>query len=246
MNIVVFYHVWQHQEWKLLFQQQIMSLLFSGLLDQVKQVYICCNGNQVLPLEHPKFVVKYNRHWDNESDTLNNMWKFAQFSPNTHMLYIHTQGVGHKAQAWLNKDAWRIFLEFLLIYQWKECVNKLKDHDAVGVQWLKPCHIAIERNHRVWIDQGLFPGNFWWSNSDYIKKLSQQSLYQYDYFHKQYNIDIPLDPKNERDILRLNSELWVGSKDPKVYNIADIELESMYEDNVFKYLITQHEHNLYY
>ena len=250
MNLVVFYHVWQHQDWELLFQQQIMNLLFSGLLDQVKQVYICCNGNQVLPIDHPKFIVKYNHHWDNESDTLNQLWKFSQFSPDTQVLYMHTQGVGYRVQTRLNKDSWRMFVEFLLIHQWKECVDKLKDHDVIGVQWMNPSMLTINHIHRVPINQGIFYGNFWWANTNYLKTLSQQSLYQYDYFHRHYQINIPLDPEHERKILRFNSELWVGSQSPRVYNIADMNMEnipfSMYNENVFNYLVKQDEHNLYY
>jgi hypothetical protein len=59
-NVTVFYHVWQAPGWQLLFQQQIMNMYVSGLYDAANTIYVCCNGEESLPFDNTKLVIKRN------------------------------------------------------------------------------------------------------------------------------------------------------------------------------------------
>ena len=52
-------------------------------------------------------------------------------------------------------DDWRNFMNWSVIEQWKQCVEALKECDAVGP------NLDME----PWVH---FSGNFWWAKSEWI------------------------------------------------------------------------------
>jgi hypothetical protein len=59
-----------------------------------------------------------------------------------------------------NVQSWRDYVEHFSINSWSECVQRLENYDAVGVDWL-----ANDDG------TGRFDGNFWWATSSYLSKL---------------------------------------------------------------------------
>jgi hypothetical protein len=80
------------------------------------------------------------------------------------ILYFHAKGTSYPKmhKHFENLQDWRRYMEYFLIYNYKKCIESLKNHDVCGVNW--------------W-DGGKYPphfsGNFWWTKMDYIKKLSK-------------------------------------------------------------------------
>lgn len=249
MNLICFYHVWQIPGWELLYQQQIMALYTSGLYNHLKTIYVCCNGKENLPFETPKIIQRYNNNHTNESDTLHSMWQFSNVNKSAKILYLHTKGISYQLHPLRkNIDAWRLYLEFYNIYKWKDCVEKLNEYDIVGTEWTSVAtnYVAKDKQINLPNNAGIYLGNFWWANANYISSLNKDYLFDYSASHKIEGIDIEekYNPSEEdkSQILRHNSELWLGTNLPKKFNFRNLNetyLEITPQENsdpIFKFL----------
>lgn len=239
-NITVFYHVWQAPGWQLLFQQQIMSMCVSGLYDATNTIYVCCNGEEPLPFDNTKLVIKRNTHLDIEADTLHQMWQYCNMVSDQKILYIHTKGLSWgSGQERVTVDAWRLYLERYVIHDWKHCVTKLDDHDVVGTEWMDGPAIYVGPGKQVLAlnNSGIFVGNFWWANSSYIRTLDPGYLYDFQAQHRMegvHDLDA-LTPCEQLQILRFNSELWLGSGNPKHHSFYRLHAR-FYDTNIMSRL----------
>ena len=237
-RINVFYHVWQQEGWEQLFQSQIMSLYTSGLCNECEGIYICINGKHRLPFELPKFHVRFNTNFKNESDTLKEMWNFCSVVKDSKILYIHTKGIGYGTSLERPcQDAWRLYLEFYNIYKWKECVKKLEIYDAVGTELdnYPKLYVGYKKQIPALKNAGIFVGNFWWANSEYIKTLDPNYIHKYNVPHivEGFPQDIleKLSDNDKQEILRFNSELWIGSNNPKLFSFKQYKV-AFYDTNI--------------
>lgn len=237
-GINVFYHVWQGEGWEILFQQQIMSLYTSGLYDASDGVYICVNGRFRLPFDLSKFHVRYNQNQTNEADTLKELWDLCSLLPNQKVLYFHTKGLSYNnSLGRRNVDGWRHYLEYYNIHRWKDCIEKLKTYDVVGTEWDSKPNLYIGYKNQVLAlkNAGIYVGNFWWSNSEYIKTLDPNYLYKYNApqviegFPEHILENLTEDDKKQ--LLRFNSELWIGSNNPKHFSFKEFKV-AFYDTNI--------------
>jgi hypothetical protein len=116
------------------------------------------------------------------------------------MLYLHTKGVSY-ANPYIKKniDAWVRYLDLYVIKQWEECIKGLERNDAAGglYESSNPKH---------------FSGNFWWTNSDYLKTLPRL---------------------NAGNVLKYNrGEFWILSQTDKVYSVKDNPTTDRYQNYV--------------
>lgn len=241
-RINIFYHVWQGEGWEVIFQQQIMSLYVSGLYDTCDNVYICINGKYRLPFDLSKFQVCYNQNQTNESDTLKKMWNLCSILPNQKILYLHTKGLSYGTSPQRqNVDGWRHYLEYYNIHKWRSCVEKLDEYDIVGTEWNKCPTLYVGYKQKVIAlkNSGIYEGNIWWANSNYIKSLDPNYLYKFDAPHILEGISENtlknLTEDDKRQILRFNSELWVGSNSPNYFSFEVLNT-SFYDTNVLNNL----------
>ena len=73
------------------------------------------------------------------------------------VLYFHSKGVLNNGAA--SVANWREILNHFCITEWAECVGQLQQADVVGLKESSKLNIVS--------------GNFWWSNSAYIKSLPE-------------------------------------------------------------------------
>lgn len=148
-----------------IFLDQIDKIRTSGLYNKLDFIFIIMVGPHIKLCNDPKFRVIY--YSPNEQE-----WEFPtiklikSFSDNinkkVNILYIHTKGVLNKP----NAKEWRDYLEYFLISNHNQCLYYLNNNrDCVGV------NVNI---HPQQGDNGArchFSANFWWTNTNYIKKL---------------------------------------------------------------------------
>jgi hypothetical protein len=233
MNLVCFYHVWQIPGWELLYQQQIMALYTSGLYDKLDNIYVCCNGQEKLPFETSKIILRFNNNYENENDTLYTMWQLSNINKNLKILYIHTKGISYQFHpSRKNVDGWRLYMEFYNIHKWKDCVEKLDTYDIVGTEWVIAPTNYVNEKEQIFLfkNAGFYLGSFWWATSKYISSLDKNYLFNYKAAHEieDYDIETKFNPSDndKKNILRHNSELWLGTNSPKYYNFRNLnELE---------------------
>lgn len=186
MKLVHFYHVYADGLWREPVLHHIDSLNESGLMDELDEVFIGLVGSeenrkrveQVCP---GVVVAEAETGW--EQVTIEALHQYAKDN-DAHILYAHTKG------AWSDSELarqWRISMTYDTVIRWRDCVEALSRVDAVGAHWLKSNEVEhSEHDH-------FFAGNFWWANTDYLRKLQ------------------PV-----RNETRYNAEGWIGLAQPRV------------------------------
>lgn len=148
-----------------IFLEQIDNIKISGLYNKLDFIFITMVGPHIKLYNDPKFRVIYfstnEKEW--EFPTLKLIKSFSDnINKKVNILYIHTKGVLNKP----NAKEWRKYLEHFLISNHNQCLYYLNnDRDCVGV------NVNIHPKNGINVSRCHFSGNFWWSNSSYIKNL---------------------------------------------------------------------------
>jgi len=164
MGIFCFMHVCNKSIGISIFKDQILKIINSGLYEKLDKIYIgylgeYCNEFKDLLFQHDKLnLIFFSKDLKlMEFPTLNKLKIFCDESNENHqILYIHTKGVRFPNSIFLRD--WRNYMEYFLIEKYNICIKDLESYDALGVNFKSSpwCH---------------FSGNFWWTKSDYVKKL---------------------------------------------------------------------------
>lgn len=185
------------------------NLKRSGLYDATDIIYINIVGtdNPELPpyynddefqsiIKDPKVIVTTN----DRADVFEffSMIKIKEVCSslleNANVWYLHTKGATTAVfvPPWNPKDKnpaayWKEYMEYFIVERWRDCVEHLRDHDMVGTEWR-----TVPSPH--------YSGNFWWANSEYIKRLPDAKQYM-----EQYRWD------------RIMAEMYAGRANPKAF-----------------------------
>ena len=116
------------------------------------------------------------------------------------VLYFHSKGVINNGSASIAN--WREILNHFCITEWVECVNQLQYADVVGLKETSKLNIIS--------------GNFWWSNSKYIRSLpdpiaSEKYMSAADCWPGKISY-------------RYSFEHWIAVNNPNIYFVADTAL----------------------
>jgi hypothetical protein len=191
----------------------------SGLINDVKYIYICFVGNQLIPINNID-IIEYNMNKniflikisenlsDYEVPTLNFLYNFCKENDNYNVLYLHTKNVGKDINHCIEDQI--VYNLHFLIKKWETNINKLIDYDACGVDLRQEPTLH-------------FSGNFWWSKSSYI--ISLPSPIDFNNLTKYPN------PLNS---LRHNQEFWICYNNNKFYSNWDCGI-SVYERHLHRY-----------
>jgi len=90
---------------------------------------------------------------------------------------------------------WNNMMTYFMVDKWKDCIKELEEYDTVG------CNLSFDNKKGNKLKIRHFSGNFWWANSDYIKKLDLELLTKR---RKKYKI-------------RFSCEFWVLSNNDAKY-----------------------------
>lgn len=192
--IKVFYHICMMNNYLEVVKEQMELMVKSGLYDKAESISIGCNGSNKNGLinvlsNYSKAEIKaYER--DLKSFEFVTLRLIEQESGDYHGLYFHTKGVTYPNH--IGGKVWREYMNYYNILEWKKSVEKLKTHDTCGVKFLNKEQKPAFTPH--------YSGNFFWFNSDYVKKLPK------------------IDSLNKTD--RYQAEFWIGKADPKAASLC--------------------------
>lgn len=167
----IYIHVCCINNWKDVFNQLYYEIKSSGLHDVVSRIKcsVLCEpesktdieiyfSNLLLSdakLELLGITCKISLY---ETHTINLLHTHATESEEEfNVLYLHTKGV---TRTNVNVADWIKYMIYFNINEYKTCIDKLVDHDAVGVNL-----VNVYQLH--------YSGNFWWSKSSHIRKLKR-------------------------------------------------------------------------
>ncbi len=184
---VVFLHVATVGNYQDVVDELITAIQKSGLYDLLYGLFVGIVGNRPvnnLNLNKVKILYQNGDLSRFEFDTLKELRRFAVENPCYKILYIHTKGVSADKQYIEAITDWREYMTYFNVERYEDCLRNLNDYDTCGVDW---------RTEPV----PHFSGNFWWSKSDYIRKLPKIE-------------DITNPDANHVLSLRHNAEFWIG------------------------------------
>ena len=170
-SIHIFYHIFCNEHTLPVVKDQVTKIIYSGLYEVVTAVNCFLTGEE----SHMKNVifflqdsgVKFQIRDKGVGDTSFERFTLNRILPiindGDKFLYIHTKGVSSKHSGNDNVYWWRTWMEYHLIYRFKECLEQLNKVNIVGVGYTT----KMIGPH--------FSGNFWWTNATYFKTLPKNS-----------------------------------------------------------------------
>ena len=201
--ISIFYHLFQGNDWRSLYNEQIQALRDSGLYSVADKIHVGVNGNQLLPSD-PKIQSHFNKNTSIEADTLKSLHEYCVEHPSAYVLYFHSKGVSRTGEMREIADSWRLYMEHFLFHHWKVCHRYLDEYDAVGVEYRNNATIDNPTNRILWGPWAHYSGNFWWARASYITSLDVDYLYQ--------NI------RGQRWL----GELWIGTQSGRLKSLCQM------------------------
>jgi len=164
MNNYIYIHVCCINNWKEIFNKLLFDIKESGLYNKIKTIK--CNilkENKDIEMDIFKdnkieIIGITNDINLYEKVTLNALHEHALVE-DFNVLYLHTKGVKHN-NGNINVTDWVKYLSYFNIYKHEICIEKIAEYDTVGVN--------LQENPSIH-----YSGNFWWSKSQYIRKLEK-------------------------------------------------------------------------
>ena len=130
-KIAIFYHVVQDGSWKNKLENHIVKLQQNGLYDAADYIHIAVNGSFRMPFTLDKVnVVKKNKQFNSQTETLNDILQFCKLNPNHKVFYFHSNSNIEFNENW-----------------WRNTLRELDSKDVVGIEsnnfwWSNASHIS--------------------------------------------------------------------------------------------------------
>lgn len=170
--IYIYIHICCINNYKDIFNSLIHCIKNSGLYDIIKEIRCCILGDYDKSIfnNDSKIVIlkKSNDIYLYEAFTINKIHEDAILE-DFYVLYMHTKGVTRSDNICVK--SWVDYLCYFNIYKYETCVKLLNDEntDTVGV------NLQDKINENVH-----YAGNFWWTKSRYLRRLSSLRLVNYN------------------------------------------------------------------
>ena len=211
-RLAIYYHVWSPPSspvWRFLVDEQLKHIARSGVMTFADvRCSIACRDHAIIE----KFIKQYDGvniigSTDDETQfegtTLRYLYNACHDENDLDAIcYMHTKGItcfstNTSDAQFKATNSWRHFLEWGVLAHWQEAVQRLQNHDVVGVNY----------NPQPWPHMS---GNFFWSKPSYVRTLIDP--------HSD-NFPPGTAPNREKVIeQRLCFERWIGMNNPSVYS----------------------------
>ena len=160
--IYIYIHVCCINNWREVFNQLIADIKESGLYDKINRIR--CNILAKDDFDYELFadgkieIVGISNNLNLYEISTINLIHEHSYVEDFNVLYLHTKGVT-KPESTTVKD-WVKYLCYFNIYKHDDCLKELEIYDVVGINLQE-----IPELH--------YSGNFWWSKSEYVRKLEK-------------------------------------------------------------------------
>lgn len=153
--------------------EQMDMLKSSGLEDAASEIYIGVNGGaeseffakSLLPSKAK--VCYHGLQCRSENRTIVLMEQYCEgFNTEAHILYFHSKGISHAKGSDYGENMsrpWRKRMMETCVWNWRQCVQDLLSHEAVGCHWL---------TGQGWDrSQSFFAGTFFWTRASFFRTI---------------------------------------------------------------------------
>jgi len=179
-NVNVFYHIYSIDGVDLIIEEQVDKLIkYKGIFNFFINIDISSGfviPNYILEkIESLTNNITYTSEKRYEMSTLSMMYKHA-LENDSYYLYIHTKGSSRIKNVYPepsfpyeNVENWRRIMEHFCIDNSEICISELENYDLVGCNYVMTKSISLKVHSH-------YSGNFWWSKSEFIRKLPNLDL----------------------------------------------------------------------
>lgn len=208
--IKIYYHLTRQAYWDLFYSKKIDLMKSVGLWDAASEIICCLHYDETSVSDMKEYIgedtrVRYN--YSSASikpfgEQYTNLLLKKEIDVSTEPFYIfrvHNKSLNHyNTPNWENNKIIADEMDHHNIVRWQDCVAKLNEgYEAVGTNWVK----------QPWPH---FKGNYWWTTSDYIKR-----------------VPILKPPHETGGVQQIigggwtvhDAESWVGTGGPRAYDI---------------------------
>jgi hypothetical protein len=230
-KIFLFFHICCMNNYAQVTQEILNSIVDSGLYDDCDRIYYSLLGEPTDSFlrtlqTYSKLECVYTSYdiTEFEYPLLTYLQDFAQHN-DAYLFYFHTKGVSQPYD--LLKSKWRERLIDKNINEYKKCISFLnKGCNVSGCGWKEhPSDTSIQTPYYIFTHSH-FSGNFFWANSNYIKKLPLLWEIEKNLRFKK------LLSEHDREYYRLTCEMWIGMSS-RIYVGVNTDLNVEYS----RYLI---------
>jgi hypothetical protein len=208
MTNLIYFHVATIGNYQEIFDEIYYQIEKSNLIENIDLLNVCIVGNGSLNVSSNTKINVYRTDEVSTGEfyTLDKIKLFSDSSStNNKILYLHTKGVTTPNNVCI--DEWREYMTYFNVCKYDKCLEYLNEYDACGVDLVDTPQIH-------------FSGNFWWSNSEYIKTLPT--------IHDlKYKIKPVLS-------VRHNCEFWIGMGGGRLKSLWDSNI-NVYERHLHRY-----------
>lgn len=240
MKKYIYYHIYLPEDtgsWYYLFLDQILTIMNSGLYDEIEKMYVVCIGSreqiemfhgicgtfkkvEILDnylkedSEEDLSLQRTSRVDYQKSDILDEVQTLKRLEEHAHredayFLYLHSKAI---TSPWRMRQE-KIYQPFINTYLWRKFL------EWGCVEHWKLCTDNLETHDCAGVNFNSWPaphysGNFWWSKSSYIRKLPPITNDDW------WNNMRATTPLNTFDSHRNKPEFWINyGFDDNFYNI---------------------------
>lgn len=193
----IFYHIFLCDKIDLMVNEQLNRLIESNLLDSSElHVTILNNSNYTLKPETLELINKLSQNVSFENGNIYEIITHKKIYDHCktfdgNYFYMHTKGctrindLTSGDYSYKNIENWRHMQEHFTIDRYKDCIDALQTHDIVGSNYMPQSNVLHVPAH--------YSGGFWWTTSEFIKKLPDPQTYL-----------------NTENVNRFHAEFWLG------------------------------------
>lgn len=155
-----------------IFNKYINRFILTGLFDAIDWLYIINLGEDLvvnLPcqiIDKVKIINYSPQIGFYEIPTLNLLYLFSKFNPETKILYLHSKGITHTERQNNTINTWIEYMLYFLVDNHKLCIDLLDYYNTLGCDMHKQPQLH-------------YSGNFWWTTAKHILDIgpiSNESL----------------------------------------------------------------------
>ena len=169
--IYIFYHICTQNEWKDIVEEQMKTIIDSGLYEKATKIYYGCNCS-LCDVELDEFFRPYDKATPSilspdtktyENLTMNEMIQFSKNNPDSYILYIHTKGTTKRS---ISQIGWRNYMMYWLVDRHQIAIDSLdRGFHTVGTFYINNRFINL-MNIPIH-----YSGNFFWSTGEYLCRV---------------------------------------------------------------------------
>ena len=177
MKLHHFYHIYADGRWLEPVSEHMRALKDYGLYTNLASFHVGMVGNVGNRAAVHQYLESQGLHYNIadqqpsgwEQVTQIPMWQFSKHNDGA-IIYAHSKGASDASAVNIR---WRRSMIYWNIIRWRDCVERLKQHDACGCHWIQPFITGMPEHKQ---GNFMFAGTFFWAKAATMRQWDGPAL----------------------------------------------------------------------